>query len=245
VPLESRCTDCPVLAPGGAFGLREADAARLAAYGRSVSRRRGEHVVRQGDPRDGFRVLRRGVVRVYLLDDDGNEHTVRLALPGELVSGCSGGRNDLECYSAVAETEEVEVCHFPESAMERLLEEFAAVRKGLVRMLEDNLAQAYERLHGLAFTGSRQRLARLLLRLAERQGSSGEPVLMLPRQHLADLLGVTRETAVRALTSLREQGLVRTRGRQVILADLEGLRRVAMGERDRRSRSGPVSPPER
>jgi CRP-like cAMP-binding protein len=49
--------------------------------------------------------------------------------------------------------------------------------------------------------------------------------LRLPRQQLADILGVAKETAVRALATLKQQGLVSSKGQAIIIHDLEALPR--------------------
>ncbi|HCC33949.1 MAG TPA: hypothetical protein DEQ28_08670 [Clostridiales bacterium] len=93
--------------------------------------------------------------------------------------------------------------------------------------MDANLSEAYQRLHRLASTTSRQRLAELLVRLVEGEGQLS---LCLPRRQLADLLGVTEETAVRSLTALRQLGLLRKEGRRVVVTDLDRLRSYARSD---------------
>jgi CRP-like cAMP-binding protein len=214
------------VAPGGAFEFADdpETKAGVARFSRHRRYRQGGYVVRQGEPRDGFQVLRRGRVRIYFADPDGREHTVRYASPGELVAGCSGDRQQRECFSAIAETDDVETCHFSGSNLDPLLVEYPAVGGALLRLMDANLSEAYQRLHRLASTTSRQRLAELLVRLVEDEGKLS---LVLPRRQLADLLGVTEETAVRSLTALTQLGLVRKEGRRVVVTDLNRLRSYA------------------
>lgn len=223
------CSHCPIVAPGGAFAFAgdPETKASLARFSKHRRYRQGECVVRQGDSRDGFQVLRRGRVRIYLADVDGHEHTVRYALPGELVAGCSTDRRQQECFSAMAETDDVETCHFPGTNLDPLLVEYPAVGSALLRLMDANLSEAYQRLHRLASTTSRQRLAELLVRLVEGEGQLS---LCLPRRQLADLLGVTEETAVRSLTALRQLGLLRKEGRRVVVTDLDRLRSYARSD---------------
>ena len=220
------CFHCPIVAPGGAFEFADDPQmkAGLARFSRHLRYQRGQYVVCQGDARDGFQVLRRGRVRIYLADVDGREHTVRYALSGELVAGCSADRRQRECFSAVADTDGVETCHFPGVNLDPLLVEYPAVGKALLRLMDLNLSEAYQRLHRLTSTTSRQRLAELLVHLVEGEGKLS---LYLPRQHLAGLLGVTEETTVRSLTALKQLGLIRKEGRRVVVTDLNRLRSYA------------------
>ncbi|MEW6032571.1 MAG: helix-turn-helix domain-containing protein [Bacillota bacterium] len=79
----------------------------------------------------------------------------------------------------------------------------------------ERLAESYHRLHTLTTTTAEERLADALVRLAgahlaeprsaergEGEGPGGPVTLDIARQQPADILGVAKETAVRALGSL-------------------------------------------
>jgi CRP-like cAMP-binding protein len=80
-------------------------------------------------------------------------------------------------------------------------------------------------------TNGAQRLAGLLLGLAERLGGQAEGVieiaLPLSQDELASLAGTSRATVARALDGWRKRGLIRTGQRRITLTDVPGLRRAA------------------
>jgi CRP-like cAMP-binding protein len=82
-----------------------------------------------------------------------------------------------------------------------------------------------------AVTSGGQRLAGLLLGLAERLGGQAEGVieiaLPLSQDELASLAGTSRATVARALNAWRQRGLIRTGQRRITLTDVPGLRRAA------------------
>lgn len=191
--------------------------------------------MREGEPSDGLYVLRQGTARIFLSDEEGREHTVRYAHPGEVIGGCQfNGLRRSSCYSVLA-VSDCEVCHFPVGCHEDILARCPELARALLEVMSSLLDESYVRLRDLATTNCRQRLARLLVRLAEGQlaglgsgaGASGTVTLRLHRQRMADILGVTKETAVRALSSLKSTGLVETRGQVIVLRDLPALRRLA------------------
>lgn len=237
----ARCSNCPAALPGRPFHfvLREGQVEPLASSSLLRHFRAGEFILREGEPSDGLYVLRQGMARIFLSDEEGREHTVRYAHPGEVIGGCQfNGRRRSSCYSVVA-VSDCEVCHFPAGCHEDILARCPDLVRALLEVMSTLLDESYVRLRDLATTNCRQRLARLLVRLAEGHlaglGSgagaggtaSGTVTLRLHRQRMADILGVTKETAVRALSSLKGTGLVETRGQVIVLRDLPALRRLA------------------
>jgi CRP-like cAMP-binding protein len=75
------------------------------------------------------------------------------------------------------------------------------------------------------------RLAQFLLDLVERddRGDQGgvDIDIPLPQHELASLIGVSRNSVVRALAALRSRGLVATSRHTITIADLAALRRYA------------------
>lgn len=79
-----------------------------------------------------------------------------------------------------------------------------------------------------------QRLAARLVELVERTGrptpEGGVVVnLPLPQHDLASAIGATRESLAKALRLLRDQGLVETGPRRLVVTDLDVLRLLAAG----------------
>jgi CRP/FNR family transcriptional regulator, cyclic AMP receptor protein len=87
------------------------------------------------------------------------------------------------------------------------------------------------RLRVRAVTNGAQRLAGLLLGLAERLGGRAagviEIALPLSQDQLASLAGTSRATVARALNDWRKRGLIRTGQRRITLIDVAALRGVA------------------
>jgi len=234
---QEKCENCPLAGPGGSFAflLHPKYRSLVGEYSRLKVYRRGELIVAQGHAVDGWHVLRNGQARLFISDADGREHTVRFAGPGDLIGGCAGdalGDRHEHCYSAEATMDETEVCHFPGEVMASVFSGCPQLAGAFLNLLVRHLSDSYRRLHSLTTESARERLLDALVRLAEAQGAqkgarSGGPrvTIGLARQQLADLLGVTKETAVRALSSLKGSGLIETRGQAITILDLDALRR--------------------
>ena len=214
-----RCEDCPLAGPGQIFDfLLDPEYSELVMrHSQLHTYREGQVIVAEGQPIDGWYILRNGAARIYTSDPDGHERTVRFAQPGDLLGGFAAdslGESHDHCYSAVALGDGVEVCRFDSRSQARLFAACPALASAFLGLMVRQLAYSYRRLHNLSTTTASSRLVDALVRLADAhrppagpprgtgQGKieeKPEPVsLNLSRQQLADILGVTRETAVRA-----------------------------------------------
>lgn len=211
----------------------------MARCSRHQSYQAGHLIIRQSDPIDGWTVVREGIVRLFISDAEGHEHTVRFAHAGDLIGGCPAAFLDQphgNCYSAEAISNPTEVCHFPRGAQVALFTECPDLAQVFMDLLLAHLADSYHRLHQITTTTVDQRLADVLVRLGQEHPAGGSaPVaarddgavtLRIARQQLADILGVAKETAVRALTALKQQGLLETKGQLIQISDIEALRRL-------------------
>lgn len=92
-----------------------------------------------------------------------------------------------------------------------------------------------ERRVDVALVGTGQRLAGLLIDLAVRHGRETtegiEIAIALSQDEISGLIGASRDSVTRALTSMRSQGLVATGRRSMRVRDLDALRAYAASER--------------
>ena len=105
------------------------------------------------------------------------------------------------------------------------------------RMITQRFSDSSDSLYAQAATSGAQRLALLLVDLAEQYGEPAGPgpavvlTLLLSQEELASLASASRATATRALHDWRGRGLIQTRTRRITITDPAALRRV--GGRDR------------
>ncbi|MFG2642243.1 Crp/Fnr family transcriptional regulator [Streptomyces sp. NPDC048370] len=116
----------------------------------------------------------------------------------------------------------------------------------IMRQLSARLRSADVERRALASETVLQRLAARLVELAERAGRRAESgtvlELPLPQHDLAAAVGATREAVAKALRLLREQDVVRTANRRVVVVDMPVLLLLAQG-RPPRTPTAEKSPP--
>ncbi|MFJ3901327.1 Crp/Fnr family transcriptional regulator [Streptomyces sp. NPDC090025] len=117
----------------------------------------------------------------------------------------------------------------------------------IMRQLANRLRSADVERRSLASETVLRRLAARLVELAERAGrrdGSGTVVeLPLPQHDLAAAIGATREAVAKALRLLREQGVVKTAQRTVVVVDMPLLVLLAEGRAHPGAHSSDKRPP--
>jgi len=207
--------------PAGARIVADA----LEPVGRTCRYVTGERIFRQGDA-GGFVVLvTSGMVQVSALDTQGHEVVLGRRGPGDLIGELAAIDAVPRMADAVA-VDDVVAIVVPAadfvSVLERQPGVALAVLRGLVGRLRDADRRGFE-YGGLDTT---TRVARTLVGLAEEGAvaSHGPIELGLSQEDLGRHVHASRESVVRALSRLREAGLVSTSRRRVTVLDLEGLR---------------------
>jgi CRP/FNR family transcriptional regulator len=132
--------------------------------------------------------------------------------------------------------DEVEVALVPRRDVLELLERSPAAGRAFLREVTSRGMSLCQRVEELSTGQVERRIATLLLHLADQVGVpwSGEGTwipIPLSRQDLADLCGTTIETAIRVMTRLRREGIVRSAARGLVITDRLSLERAARGTR--------------
>jgi CRP/FNR family transcriptional regulator len=170
-----------------------------------------------------------GVAKIYKMMPDGRRQITGFLFPGDFLGLV---HNETYAYSAEAVTK-VELCQFPRTHLEALLDELPHLEHRLLGMASHELAAAQDQLMLLGRKSARERVASFLLMLSaisERQGHPANLFVMpMMRSDVADYLGLTVETVSRVLTQLRSQHLIQlVEGKQVRIVAPEILHKIAV-----------------
>ncbi|HEY1012621.1 MAG TPA: Crp/Fnr family transcriptional regulator [Herpetosiphonaceae bacterium] len=198
------------------------DAAALGDLAAALDERRyrpGQHIVFEGDPSQGVFVILEGRVRLARTAADGREQVLDTAGPGEMFNVVP--LVDAGPAPATARAMAPLRClHLPAAALSGLIRRHPELALVLLRTLAAQVRDLSVLLEDLAFRSVRARLARILLHEAE------DGTAALTHQELASRAGTVREIIGRTLRQMAEEGLVELARGNVVVLDVEGLRRI-------------------
>ena len=192
--------------------------------------RRKEVLYLPGDAGDRIYLLKRGVVKISTLTDDGKEIILALMRPGE-VFGEEAVLEDAPRDHMAEAYEDALICVITRQDFMGILRAHPEMAFKVTKLVGFRLKTLRSRVEGLLFKGAPARLAQTLLDLARDHGVKDAEGVLLPlrlsQQDLANLIGVTRESVNLALADFRSRGLVEMDGRALRLLRPEELRALA------------------
>lgn len=207
-------------------GIDDRAWAALSSRVGTVTLPRGAHLFRKGDPGDAVYVVVDGKVKISLASPDGRENVLAILGPGDLL----GELSLFDAQPRAATATAVVDCALATLADEDFrgwLGEFPGVASSLLRALAARLRQTNDAMADLVFTDVPGRVAKTLLGLAERFGTTHDDGVRvahdLTQEELAQLVGASRETVNKALADFTGRGWLRVEGKAVVLLDRDRL----------------------
>jgi CRP-like cAMP-binding protein len=189
---------------------------------------RGETLFGEGDQCHGLFVVATGRIRIFKLSPSGREQVLAVEGPGSSFAELPVFDGGVYPASASA-LEDAEVLFISRKDFQNYCREHPEVALKVLAVVGSRLRRLVGIIEDLSFTTVRQRLISLLLRLAQRGGTSTKQgvrvELTTTHQDLAAELGTVRELVSRNLSRLQAEGLLEVDGRTIIVKDLSGLKR--------------------
>ena len=211
--------------------LSVADREAVAAATREQRIAAGKTIFREGQPADSLWAVKDGLVHITKSGPDGREIVLEIIPPGELFGAVVALENRPYPASAVAVEVSV-VWRLPAAIARELCQKHPTLRAAILEQVTSRLRGAHERLRSVALERVEQRLARMLLTLAEKIGrqEDGIMVLSVTRQELADMIGTTVETTIRITSKWQHAGVISSSRHQIGLTDPSALKKIAEGQ---------------
>jgi len=203
---------------------------RLYQLSRTVQYGPSEMIFQEGEPAFGLYIICAGKVKLSKYASHGKKQILKLLGPGEILGEKT--MFDRDVYTAHAKTLETTTLHFFErNEFLDFVKHFPQVGLRLLEKLSREIKGFQSKLVEIAYEGSTERLARLLLLIAKEYGFSVEQGtdigLELSRADLAELAGISTETAIRTLSKFKERGLIDMEGHRIVLLDKAKLLKIS------------------
>ena len=207
------------------LGDKEREAIMAAAVSREFGH--GAALCMEGEPSTHVFILLSGLTKIISVTSEGREILHALFgegdVVGEIAGQVTGYRTATVRAAGTVRALMVEAERFGE-----LLDTYSGAGRAYRRAMAEQQRAAHESQRDQMLFSASQRLAGLLLDLAEQYSDlNGNVLLPLSQEELASLIGASRSTVARALSNWRSRHIVLTNQRNITVIDETGLRRIA------------------
>jgi CRP/FNR family transcriptional regulator len=181
--------------------------------------RRGETVFLEGEPPRALFVVWRGALKVFKVGEAGREQILEIEGPGRTVAELPLF-DGLPYPASCAAMEDSIVLMLPGESFHRLLAREPSLARAVIASLSRRLRHMVALVEEISLKAVRQRLAGLLLELAEEGDSFRLP---WTHQEIAARIGTVREIVSRTFSRMAQEGALRIEGRAITILDREKL----------------------
>lgn len=185
--------------------------------------KRKQSLFLEGSIPRGVYCLNKGKVKVFIRGEEGKEQIIHIAGDGEIIGFRAMFSGDP--YTVSAETlEDSNICFIGKEDFLNLIDTNAVLRNGVMKELSKELGERARIIANMAQKTVRERLAFSLLLLSDLYKE--EPI-NLSREDLANLVGTATETLIRLLRDLKDEGVIETEIRRLIILKRDELVKIA------------------
>jgi CRP/FNR family transcriptional regulator len=228
--IDLECQNCGIRNDSVFGGLCAHTVSTINGYKSTNVYRKGQILFHEGTRPLGVYCINKGKIKLYKLGNEGKEQIIQLAKQGDIL----GYRAMIseEVYPVSAETlEESQVCFIPKQDFLQMIADNHELYARLFKHACHELGLMAQNVTNLAQKTVRERLAITLIMLKETYGvDPGEEdkvVINLTREDLANIVGTATETLIRLLHDFKEDLIITTKGRKIILENERELIRIA------------------
>ena len=166
----------------------------------------GQLVTGTGSECLGVLLVQRGILRVYLVSEDGKEATVCRLHEGELcmLSGfCL--MSEIPFDVQIDAEEESEVCLLPTGAVKKIMEDNIYMENFIYKSMNESFSDIIAAVQKILFASLEQRLAEFLL---DEAGRCHSDQINMTQEQIARAIGSAREAVSRTLKQMVQEGSV-------------------------------------
>ncbi|NNL81514.1 MAG: Crp/Fnr family transcriptional regulator [Flavobacteriaceae bacterium] len=223
----SKCEQCIIRQFNTLKALTKDELLRISDCKTSKVVKKGELIFEEGEILNGVYCIKEGICKLSKLSANGKDQIVKLVVKGDLLGQRSVIGQESANLSATA-LNDMEVCFIPKREIIADLEKNTSFSMDVLKDMANDLKEADNIIVNMAQKSVKQRLAETLVYLHENFGSGEDGALsiVLSREDYASIVGTATESAIRVLSQFKKEGLISTSGKQIIIEDLNGLKRI-------------------
>lgn len=190
---------------------------------------KGEHIFNMGDQANYLYLIQKGKVMTYLINEQGEEIILSIRAVGNIF-GLSSifGKGERVGYATTIEDTDCLLIH--QEQLCSLLRSSTKISNLFIQILGKRLCQHRAIIQDILGRKTRNRLARLILRLNQQFGCPHEAGILLDisitQDELSSMISARRQTVNRILKAFECEKLIKLGYKRLIVTDINGLKKT-------------------
>ncbi len=192
----------------------------------TIKYRPGEIIFKQGSPCHDFVCIVSGLAKLYIESECEKRIIIGFAKPVDYIFVPGAFTDKRHHFSAVA-CEETTACLVNAEVFQNILDNNNAFASAFIKKVSEQAIGMFEQLASLTHKQMPGRIADVLLSLSQKIYNANPFVTSLSRQDLADMSGMTKESAIRILKTFKDDNLIRTDSDTIELLNVPMLETIS------------------
>ncbi|HSH50543.1 MAG TPA: Crp/Fnr family transcriptional regulator [Bacteroidales bacterium] len=186
---------------------------------------KGENIYIEGDPVHSFLYLQNGLVKLFKTESNHKEHIISIAKPKDFIGLLSIFSNQDHAYS-ISAIEDSIICFIDLDIIKSFIQtngDFALDFLKKISKLSDSIIKTRVDINTRQLRG---RIAYILLFFAQNIYNAKKFNLPISRKEISDLIDMSTENVIRALSEFRKDGLIQIEGKNIEINNIERLQKI-------------------
>lgn len=187
----------------------------------------GETIFKSGGPLTHIVCITKGMVKVYLEDVTSNKNVIiGIIKAGEILGG-PGFLVDNTHHFTVVALEETTTCFIRNEDFKKVMESNVQFTMQFVKYLNERIIKQYEKILNLSHKQTHGKIADTLLYFSNVIYMNSSFETRLSRQDIADLSTITKESAIRVMKDLADEGIIKCHQNQIEILNKDMLMKIS------------------
>ena len=210
-------------------GLVQKDKETIAKHHILSHIKKGENLFEEGEKPRGIIWLVSGKLKIFKVGVGGREQILRLINQNEF-TGYRALFSDYTWPATATAIEDSVICNLERNSLVRILKKNGSFALKFTKLTAEELDFSNNRIVSLTQKHVRGRLAESLLLMISAYGyePDGKTIAVsLSREDIAHLSSMTTSNAIRTLSNLSTEGIIRIKGRKITVTDITSLEYIS------------------
>ena len=186
----------------------------------------GETIFKQGSPTSHIVSFSYGLAKMYIEVPNRRDVIISIVQPTTLIGGPGIYIDGRHKYSLSALKDSL-VCFFDVNAFKKTVSNNSKFAELMIRDISMKDIRLMQRLVNVSVKQSHGRIAEILLHLSDTIFKSDKFDILLSRQEIADMTGMSKEGAIRILKEFQQEKLIKCDVQIITVLDRKGLLKIS------------------